>query len=168
MLLGMDTEETRGNGSTTADVAPFVGDSSARPAAALRGERSGRGWGRYGRVRMCGRRRRQVVPSVCHPLRLSDAVFSCSCLNGHHPRGAHWTATDGYSCQMFALLHYFNIDTEFHPDMMVPRCSMKDPDQFLSYHIVSVESIVGHAHMVPDLMMPASFISGGTGSYCSE
>ena len=54
------------------------------------------------------------------------------------------------SCQMFALLHYFNIDTEFHPDMMVPRCSMKDPNQFLSYHIVSVERIVGHAHMVPD------------------
>ena len=103
VLIGMDTDETRGNGNTTADDASFVGDSSARPAAALRGERSGRGWGRYGRVRMGGRRRRQVAPSLCHPLRLSDAVFSCSCLNGHHPRGALWTATDGNTDNMNKL-----------------------------------------------------------------
>ena len=54
-------------------------------------------------------------------------------------------------CQMFALVHYLNIDTALHPDLMVPRCSMQDPtNHYNSYHIVSVESIAGHAHMVPD------------------
>ena len=53
-------------------------------------------------------------------------------------------------CHMFALVHYFNIDTESHSDLKVPRCSMQDPNNYASYHIVTVESIVGHAHMVQD------------------
>ena len=96
VLLGMDTEETSGNGRATEKVAPFVGDSSAGPAAAARGERRGRGWGRFGSARMRVRRRRQSLPCVCHPLRLSDDIFSCTCLHGHHPRGVDRTSADGY------------------------------------------------------------------------
>ena len=96
VFLGTVTEEESGSRGTTTAVAPMLVDSSVRPTAAMRGERRGRGWRRFRNARLRVRRRRHFLPCVCHPLRLSDDIFSCTCLHGHHPRDVDRTSADGY------------------------------------------------------------------------
>ena len=101
-LLEFDFEEETASATSTGDTRV---DQEAGPGTVFSSGKHvrRRGWGRYGSARMRGRRRRQILTCVCRPLRLSDDIPSCSCLNGHHPRGADRTSADGYTDNMHEL-----------------------------------------------------------------
>jgi hypothetical protein len=56
----------------------------------------------------------------------------------------------GGGCEMYALVHYYEFTNLLHPLMLVPRCRLQNPLHYNSCHVVTVESIVGHARMCPD------------------
>ena len=61
------------------------GRGSEPSNAAERGELYCRGWGKQPRKRVRTRRVGRVAVGVCSPVSLTDDLFSCTCLDGHHP-----------------------------------------------------------------------------------
>ena len=55
---------------------------------------------------------------------------------------------------LHAVVMYYDITTWNHHILNRPRCRKGNPKDERSFHIINVESIVGHAHIIPDFDDP--------------
>ena len=51
---------------------------------------------------------------------------------------------------VFVLVQYYQVKTWKHPVMQRPRCILSDAKVSDNYHLISMRSIIGHAHLIPD------------------
>ena len=54
------------------------------------------------------------------------------------------------STTIFVLVQYYTVRSWSHPVMQKPHCRLSDAGVVDNYHLISMASVKGHAHLVPD------------------
>ena len=73
---------------------------------------------------------------------------------GRHSSKAMDTEPENPTDDLYAVVMYYQISTWNHPIINKPRCRRGNPRDQRSFHIINIESIVGHAHIIPDFDDP--------------
>lgn len=51
---------------------------------------------------------------------------------------------------IYAIVQYYDVLEWQHPILQQPHCVLSNPRNYKSYHLIGIDTISYHAHMIPD------------------